>query len=115
MTRNNRKTLYSARLDPQKLGLRLLAFVEITLNSQSREAMDLFEAHVLKYDDVLECHLMSGHADYLFRVAVTDLDQFDYIHRFCLSLLPGVSSMRTSFAIRSIKDFAGFVVPRGCT
>lgn len=103
---------YAARIDPRKLGLRLMAFVEITLTSQSREAMDRFEAAVQDFDDILDCHLMSGSADYLLRVAAADLDQFDRIHRNCLSRLPGVSSMRSAFAIREIKRWRGYPVPR---
>lgn len=99
---------YSAVLDPQRLGLKLQAFVEITLSSQSCEAMDLFEESVDKLDDILECHLMSGNADYLLRIAAQDLDHFDRIHRECLSRLPGVSAMQTSFSIRAIKRWRGY-------
>ena len=99
---------YSAVLDPQRFGLTLQAFVEITLTSQSREAMDSFEQAVHDFDDILECHLMSGNADYILRIAARDLEQFDRIHRQCLSLLPGVSSMRSSFAIRTIKRWSGY-------
>jgi DNA-binding Lrp family transcriptional regulator len=56
---------------------------------------------------------MSGNADYLLRVAAADLDQFDHIHRDCLSRLPGVSAMRSSFSIRQIKRWTGFPVPIG--
>jgi DNA-binding Lrp family transcriptional regulator len=101
---------YRAQLDPQALGLKLQAFVEITLTSQSHEAMDRFEAAVATFDDILECHLMSGSFDYLLRVAARDLDQFDAIHRNCLARLPGVSAMRSGFAIRSIKPWAGYPV-----
>ena len=99
---------YSAVLDPQRLGLTLQAFVEITLTSQSRETMDRFEQAVGDFDDILECHLMSGNADYILRIAARDLEQFDRIHRECLSRLPGVSSMRSSFAIRTIKRWSGY-------
>ena len=103
-------TGYAALLDPQRLGLKLQAFVEITLNSQSREAMDRFEQAVGTFAEILECHLMSGSADYILRIAATDLEQFDRIHRNCLSRLPGVSSMRSSFAIRTIKRWSGYPV-----
>ena len=101
---------YAARLDPQRLGLHLLALVEITLTGQSREVMDRFEAAVGDYEDVLECHLMSGRADYFLRVAARDLAHFDRIHRDCLSRLPGVSTMHTSFTIRQIKRWNGYPV-----
>ena len=106
-------TGYRAQVDARRLGLKLQAFVEITLTGQNREAMDRFEAAVTDFDDILECHLMSGNADYLLRVAAADLDQFDHIHRECLSRLPGVSSMRSSFSIRPIKRWTGFPVPKG--
>lgn len=106
-------TGYAAQIDPPKLGLKLQAFVEITLTSQSREAMDRFEAAVQDMDDILDCHLMSGSADYLLRVAATDLEQYDRIHRDCLARLPGVSAMRSAFAIRRIKRWRGYPVPRG--
>ena len=101
---------YSARLDPQRLGLKLLVFVEITLAAQSREAMDRFEAAVANYDDILECQLTSGQGDYQLRIAARDLEHFDRIHRDCLSRLPGVSGMRSSFAIRQIKRWSGYPI-----
>ncbi|MWV26889.1 Lrp/AsnC family transcriptional regulator [Aurantiacibacter rhizosphaerae] len=99
---------YSAVLDPQRLGLKLHAFVEITLESQSRGAMESFEKAVCGFDDILECHLTTGQADYILRLAAHDLEQFDRVHRECLSLLPGVSAMRSSFAIRTIKQWRGY-------
>lgn len=103
---------YGARLNPKALGLDLVVFVEITLHSQSREAMDRFEAAVQEFDDILDCNLMAGNADYLLRVAAADLAQFDAIHRDCLSRLPGVASMESSFVIRNIKGWRGYPVPR---
>lgn len=101
---------YVARLNPARLGLGLHAFIEISLTSQSQESMDRFEGAVGRFDDILECHLMSGAADYILRVAAANLDDFDTIHRNCLARLPGVSAMRTSFSIRRIKDWAGYPV-----
>ena len=103
-------TGYAAQIDPHQLGLKLQAFVEITLTSQSREAMDRFEAAAVQMSDILDCHLMSGNADYLLRVAARDLDQYDRIHRDCLARLPGVSAMRSAFAIRRIKRWSGYPV-----
>lgn len=102
---------YAARVDARRLGLSVEVFVEITLTSQSRESMERFERVVGDFDDILECHLMSGAADYQLRVAAADLDHYDRIHRDCLARLPGVSSMRTSFSLRRIKRFEGYSVP----
>lgn len=103
-------TGYCAQLDPAKLGLGIHAFVEISLVSQSREAMDRFEQAVAGFDDILECHLMAGEADYLLRVAAADIEDYDRIHRDCLARLPGVSAMHSSFSIRRIKRWSGYPV-----
>ena len=103
-------TGYTARIDPQQIGLHLTVFVAITLESQSREAMEHFEQAVSDFDDILECHLTSGEADYQLRVAARDLEHFDHIHRDCLARLPGVSTMHSSFAIRRIKRQLGFPI-----
>lgn len=103
-------TGYAAQIDPHALGLKLQAFVEITLTSQSREAMERFERAVADFDEILDCHLMAGQADYLLRVAARDLEEYDHIHRDCLAALPGVSSMRSAFAIRRIKRWRGYPV-----
>lgn len=105
-------TNYSARLNPQKLGLGVQAYIEITLKDQSRESMDKFEERVADMDDILECYLMSGSADYMLSVVATNLNDFDDIHRNCLSELPGVMSMTTKFLIRRIKDWNGYPVKR---
>lgn len=105
-------TNYSARLNPDKLGLGVQAFIEITLRDQSRESMDKFESHVAQMDDILECYLMSGSADYMLTVVALNLNDFDDIHRNCLSELPGVMSMTTKFLIRRIKNWNGYPVRR---
>ncbi|MEL6708058.1 MAG: Lrp/AsnC family transcriptional regulator [Pseudomonadota bacterium] len=101
---------YAARLNSRALGLRMQVFVEISLANQSQEAMDRFEAAALRFEEVLSCHLLSGDADYMLRIAARDLDHFDRIHRESLAKLPGVASMKSSFSIREVKPWAGYPV-----
>ncbi len=102
---------YSARVNPKALGLDLEVFVDITLTSQSRESMNAFESAVQLYDEILECVLTTGTADYILRIVARDVADYDNIHRNCLARLPGVSGMQTSFALRSIKSWRGYPVP----
>jgi len=64
---------YAARLDRAALGFSIQAFVEITLNSQSQEALNSFETAVMRFDEILECHLTTGQADYILRVVARDV------------------------------------------
>jgi Lrp/AsnC family transcriptional regulator, leucine-responsive regulatory protein len=102
---------YAARLNPRKLGLAMQAFVEITLSNQGQEAMEQFEEAALGFEEILSCHLLSGEADYMLRIAARDLDHFDRIHRKALAKLPGVATMKSSFSIREVKPWSGYPVP----
>jgi DNA-binding Lrp family transcriptional regulator len=101
---------YVAELDREALGLTLQVFLEITLTSQAREVLEAFEAAVMRAEEVLECHLTSGHADYILRVAAQDMADYDRLHRNRLARLPHVASMQTIFAIRPIKSGGGLPV-----
>ena len=101
---------YAARLAPEKLGLAFDIFVEISLGSQSRQALEEFEKAVLRAEEILECHLISGEGDYRLRLAAKDMRDYDRLHRERLSRLPGVASMKSSFSIRAIKPWRGYSV-----
>jgi len=93
---------YVALLDARKLGRPTTVFVEITLSGQADEVLDAFEREVALVPDVLECHLMAGTADYLLKVVAEDTEDFARIHRRYLARLPGVQSMQSSFALRTV-------------
>lgn len=103
-------TGYGARVDPARVGLNLHALIDITLESQSREAMERFEHAALGFPDILECYLISGTADYRLRIAALDMTDYDRLHRECLARLPGVSVMHTSFVIRPVKAWNGYAL-----
>ena len=93
---------YVALLDRRKVGRQTMVFVEITLSGQADEVLEAFERAVRDIPDVLECHLMSGAADYLLKVVANDTEDFARIHRQHLAKLPGVAQMHSSFALRTV-------------
>lgn len=95
---------YAARVDPAALGRSTVVFVHVALERQNREGMDAFEAAVRGCPDVLRCHLMSGDADYLLEVAARDMADYERIHTDHLARMPGVARMRSSFALRTVKQ-----------
>ncbi|WP_108893536.1 Lrp/AsnC family transcriptional regulator [Palleronia abyssalis] len=95
---------YVALLDRAALGRRATVFVEITLAGQTVEALDSFEAAVMRIPEVLECHLTAGGADYLLKIVVEDSEDFARLHRQHLSRLPGVSQMQSSFALKRVRE-----------
>lgn len=102
---------YVALLDRAHIGRSLDIFVEISLHSQASEVLARFEQAVARSPEIMECHLMAGDADYLLRVAAADPIDFERIHRDHLTRLPGVSRMRSSFAIRTVTRTTAFPLP----
>ncbi|WP_428513377.1 Lrp/AsnC family transcriptional regulator [Roseovarius sp.] len=93
---------YVALLDPRRMGVPTTVFVEITLTTQADDVLDAFETAIARIPDVLECHLTAGTADYLVKLAVEDTEDFARIHRQYLTRLPGVATMQSSFALRTV-------------
>ena len=99
---------YRANLNAEAIGRPTTVFIEVTLTNQGTAALDAFERAVAACPDVLECHLMSGDFDYLLRVAVAGLADYERLHRQQLAALPHVARVRTAFAMRAVVPSRGF-------
>jgi Lrp/AsnC family leucine-responsive transcriptional regulator len=93
---------YTAILNQQKAGCPVNVFVSITLDRQSQSGLEAFESAVRKLPEVMECYLMTGEHDYLLRVVVADLTDFERVHNQHLTRLPSVARVHTSFAVRTV-------------
>ncbi|SMQ70079.1 transcriptional regulator, AsnC family [Devosia lucknowensis] len=101
---------YRAELDASRLGYAMQFFIEVGLTSQSEMALDAFEAAVQEIPEVLECHLMAGHADYILRVICRDHEDFELLHRRLSARLPGVARIHSNMSIRRVKARTGLPV-----
>jgi Lrp/AsnC family leucine-responsive transcriptional regulator len=95
---------YQARISRSALGLDMTVLVQISLQSQSEVLLAEFEKAVTAAPSVVACHLMSGEDDYVLTVLARDLTDYERIHRYELSRLPGVTRLRSSFALREVKS-----------
>jgi len=80
----------------------IAVIVQITLDRQTEEYLNRFEAAVRKYPEIRECFLMTGGSDYFLRVEVDGAANFERVHKEILSALPGVARIHSSFAIRNV-------------
>lgn len=94
---------YVALLDPAQLGLLLNVFIFISLKQQTRAALEAFEARICARDEVMECYLMTGDADYLIRVAMPDIAALERFIIEELSPMPEVEKIRSSFALKQVR------------
>lgn len=101
---------YTARLDGKKVGYLIEFFIEVSLASQREEILREFEQAVRRVPEILECHLMTGQADYLLRVGASDTVDYERIYRNRIAQLPGVSRIQSSLVLRTVKQWAGYVL-----
>ena len=95
-------TGYSARVDQAKLGLPVTIFVAVELEHQSTDAFQAFERAVSKFEEVMECYLMTGSRDILLRVVAQDLTDFDRFLEARLMRVSGIRNTRSSFTLRTM-------------
>jgi len=94
---------YVGLVDPGAVGLPVSVFVQVTLERQVERALETFETAVQERPEVMECYLMTGDADYLLRVVVPDLEAFQRFLMEHLTRVPGVASIKSSFALKQVK------------
>ncbi|APG47444.1 Lrp/AsnC family transcriptional regulator [Phaeobacter porticola] len=93
---------YAARVDQAAVGLPVTIFVEVELEHQSTAALQAFEAAVRRFDQVMECYLMTGSRDILLRVVAQDLADFDQFLEHRLMRVSGIRNTRSSFTLRTM-------------
>ena len=98
-------------LDPEPLGLRVTVFIQISLEKQVEDALRRFEAAISARPEVMECYLMSGDADYLVRVVVEDIEALQHFIVKHLAKIPGVSNIRSSFALKQVRYKTALPLP----
>ena len=69
---------YVTLLDPQRVGMKVSVFIQVTLEKQIEPALEVFEKAIRARPEVMECYLMTGEADYLLRVVVPDLQALEH-------------------------------------
>jgi Lrp/AsnC family transcriptional regulator, leucine-responsive regulatory protein len=95
---------YGARLDPHRLGLGLLVFVEVSLDKTTPDVFEKFAAAVKRAPEVLECHMVAGGFDYLVKTRVADMAAYRGFLGEILLALPGVKETRTYAVMEEVKS-----------
>ena len=90
-------------LDPVTLDLSVNVIVNVTLRRHQEKALERFEKEVLAIDEVVECYSVSGETDFLLRVVVRNVPEYEKLLREKLVHLPEVGNLSSTFALRQVK------------
>ncbi|SCW83280.1 transcriptional regulator, AsnC family [Pseudomonas sp. NFACC15-1] len=94
---------YQAILDRDEVGLGLTIFVGVKVERHNDEQAEAFRQAVTALPEVISAFLVSGESDFLLQVVVPDLRAYDRFLTGRLLKLPGVSDIRSNFAIHTVK------------
>ena len=112
-------TRYIATVDQKSVGLHVSVFISIKLARQKEEDLDRFAKTISKWDEVLECYLMTGNRDYLLRVVAADLSSYEAFLKNKLTRLDGIAFDRVEFCaepgevLDRIAGVRSFTLPGG--
>ena len=95
---------YTAIVDQKAYGLPITVFIRVKLERHNKEAIKVFEHHIAKIDEILDCYLMTGESDYLLRAIVDNLDSYEEFIREKVHQIPSIASISTSFAYGTVKQ-----------
>lgn len=96
---------YRAHLDARRLGLNLMALINVSMDRHTPDRFENFERTLRDCPSVLECYLITGQtADYVIKVLVEDMEDFQQFLLGTLTRIEGVSGVHSSFVMRKVLD-----------
>ncbi len=105
-------TGYHARVDPQRFGYAVTAFVLITVASHQDEDAVAFETAIRRMPEIMACHAVSGTPDFIIQIVAEGLDSYADGVLMKLRRLPGVREIKTSFILKELKGTPVIAPPR---
>lgn len=90
-------------LDPELLGLSFIAFVMVKTNDHSNEWYQKFVETTCEFPEVMEFYRMAGEYDYMMKVLVSDMKQFDGFYKKLVNSMEGISNVTSTFAMEPLK------------
>jgi Lrp/AsnC family leucine-responsive transcriptional regulator len=95
---------YRAMLDPIRLGLDHVAFVEVRLSDTREAALTAFNLAVARVPEIEQAHMIAGNFDYLLKVRTSDMSAYRQFLGETISTLPYVASTSTYVAMEAVKE-----------
>jgi Lrp/AsnC family transcriptional regulator, leucine-responsive regulatory protein len=102
---------YVALVEPRLVGLNLTALIEVKLVSQTQARLESFERTISKLPNVLECSLVTGDWDYVLKVVVGDLDEYQKFLVTQLTALRDVQNLKSTIVMKSVKQTTALHLP----
>lgn len=101
-----------ALVDPEKIGVGLIVYVAIEAGDHTPEWLAAFSKAIAEMPEVMEAHRMAGEVDYMLRVAVTGMAEFDAFYKRLIAAAP-MRNVTSRFAMEGLKYTTAYPLHRG--
>ena len=99
-----------AIVDPEKVGLGITVFVNVRTNQHNDAWLERFAQAVVAIPEIVEIHRMSGDVDYLLKVLVRDVAEYDRVYKRLISVVE-LNDVSSSFSMERIKSTSAVPLP----
>lgn len=100
---------YHAKVNQQAIGLNVKTFVQVSLAWQKDNALNNFMAKVQEIDEIVECYIITGEADFLMKIVCKDIPTYEQLLFKTLSQIEEIERLKTLMTLSTIK--ASSVLP----
>ncbi len=101
---------YVAVLDKNKIDKSLVAFTNVQLKEHSHPMLKAFEKDIVKFDEVMECYHMTGLYDYLLKIVVKDMNEYQGFIVNKLAKLSNIGTVQSSFIMTEVKYETAYTI-----
>jgi DNA-binding Lrp family transcriptional regulator len=95
---------YHAKVNQQSIGLNVKTFVQVSLAWQKDNALNNFMAKVQEIDEIVECYIITGEADFLMKIVCKDIPTYEQLLFKTLSQIEEIERLKTLMTLSTIKD-----------
>jgi DNA-binding Lrp family transcriptional regulator len=95
---------YHAEVSPQSLGLDVQTFVQVNLAWQKENALNNFIAKIKAIDEITECYIITGEADFLIKIICKDIPSYEQLLFKTLSQIEEIERLRTLMTLSTVKN-----------
>jgi Lrp/AsnC family leucine-responsive transcriptional regulator len=99
---------FTAMVDAKKIGRGLTAYTQVLLKTHSSESLKNFMNAAVQVSEIMECYHMTGTFDFLLRIAIRDMEEYNLVLVEKLSNLPEVANLQSFFVISEAKYNTGY-------
>jgi Lrp/AsnC family leucine-responsive transcriptional regulator len=93
---------YFTEINHEKMGFQLTALCHITLEKHQKETIVQFESDVAGFDEIIECLHVSGKHDYILKIIVSDMQEYQKFISEQLSNIKNIRHVESTFVMKTI-------------